>query len=171
MFGIINQGKENMKKLLLLSMLALGIPSLPAMTTQPNAVYTVFTFQGSVVIPVPKNLWQFFSTKAQAQAMLAKVQQIDPTALLTDGLNSALWIPVTYMDSDTKIWVISGKATQGHVVGFTGDLNNPDQFEEFAGSLYDRSVVHNFWVDRPGDVLSAYEIAPGLAELHFGSGN
>lgn len=167
------KGKIMITKLKLFTTLALvlAFSALPtfAMTTQPNAMYTVYTFQGAVTIPVPQNLWRFFSTKAQAQAMLAKAQVLDPTATLTDGLNSSLWIPVTYNDDTTKIWVISGKATQGHVVGFTGDVNNPDLFLEFAGSLYDRFVGGRYWGDRPGEALVANEIAPGLVELHWGN--
>jgi len=142
------------------------------MFTQPNALYTAYgpDLNGNIIaveVPVPRNLWGFFSTKDQADTMLPFVKKVSPDAEIFDGLNLDLFIPVTYLDETTKIWVFKGTAKD--------PAGNVHAVDELAGSLSDRFVKPNVFVDshvdRPAGektkVLVPAWITTDLAELHW----
>ena len=125
------------------------------MFTAPNAQYN-----GG---PVPPNLWPFFSTKSQAETLLTLVKSIAPDVVLVDGLGLDLWIPVTYLDEDTKIWVFKG------AVPSTNPNNPALGLDEFAGSLWDRQTKPNPFVDGVGGkTLIATAITTDLVQLKWG---
>ena len=131
------------------------------MFTQPNAEYKTVQFDenGNPIetwIPIPPNLWPFFSTESQATNLGAKVRGICPNAQLLDGLNLDLWIPVRYLDKITKIWVYKGS------IGDRG-------LDEFAGSLWDRQFKPNPFVDGVGGPnLIAVPITTDLVQCKWG---
>ena len=135
------------------------------MFTQPNAEYKVTSFDdnGNPIdtwVPVPANLWPYFSTKDQATTLLPKVQGVCPNVQLLDGLGLDLFIPVRYLDATTKIWVYKGTVQTG---GFNRGL------DEYTGSLWDRQFKPNPFVDGIGGPnLIAVPITTDLVQLKWG---
>jgi hypothetical protein len=131
------------------------------MFTQPNAEQKVVEFdpEGNPVeswVPVRESLWPYFSTKDQATTLETAVKKICPSAVLVDGLNLDLWIPVRYLDAFTKIWVYKG------MIGERG-------MDEYAGSLWDRQFRPNPFVDQSGGPnLIATPITTDLVQLKWG---
>ncbi len=100
------------------------------MLIQPPVFYSV----GAFTIPLPENLWQFFSTHEQAQEVLKKVLLVVPDAQIVDGTRF-LTMPVQSIDDTVKIWLINGTYNDGQV-------------SEYAGSLFDRQSQPNVWIDK-----------------------
>lgn len=145
------------------------------MLTQPSAKIQTTSFDpnGQPVetwAPIPRNLWQNFSTEAQAQSALAAVQKLSPNAYLYDGLNVDAWIPVEYVDdgTNTKIWSIGGT--------YQASPSGPAMaIDEYAGDLFDRKVHPNPFYDKPPCVnIHAYPVmidgvSAGIVDLYWGA--
>jgi len=135
------------------------------MLTQPKALYTVseMSEDGQLVskqIPVPENLWKYFSTRKEAAAIQSRtLADLSPSAsTVFDGLNTLLWIPVMYLSEDERIWATGGYTTE------------PDgtkrKYIEYCGWLFDRKRQPAPG-DGGGDTLIAQVIAADLVELHW----
>jgi hypothetical protein len=130
------------------------------MLTQPKALYRADSLDEngqiqSSWIPVPENLWKYFSTRDQAVDIAANITaDISPSVELIDGLGVALFIPVIYLSQDEKMWLANGTTTK------------PDQtarmFSEWAGWLHDRHLT-----TEKGEDLVAQVISTDLVELHW----
>lgn len=103
------------------------------MLNQPPVFYSV----GAFTVPLPENLWQFFSTRAQAEEVLVHVTKVVPDAQIVDGTRF-LTMPAQSADPDVKIWLINGTFNGGQV-------------SEYAGALFDRQSQPNVWVDKNPD--------------------
>ncbi len=148
------------------------------MFSQPNAEYmtTEWNEQGQPVEtwgPVPQNLWDYFSTESQATELLRKKVLPIPGMTgvqLLDGLGLDLFIPVRYLDDTTKIWVVKGIWT----TNFTPNSTTPCAVDEYVGSLCDREIKPNPFVDGVGGPnlipvpISVDGQFTGLAQLKWG---
>lgn len=143
------------------------------MFTQPQAEYktTSFDEQGNPTdtwAPVPRNLWDYFSTQEQAQILLQNhVKPIAADSIVLDGLNVDLFIPVRYVgDKTERIWVIKG----------TVQLQQQTwSIDEYAGSLCDRRIKPNPFVDGSGGPtlipvpITVDGVSTGIAQLKWGA--
>lgn len=147
------------------------------MFTAPNAEYKVTEFddQGNSVetwIPMPQNLWDYFATEEQAQKLLTdKVKPVCSNAELFDGLNLDLFIPVRYLDKVTKIWVVKGTV----VISHTANSQTTWAIDEYVGSLCDRQIKPNPFVDGQGGPnlipvpITVDGESTGIAQLKWGA--
>ncbi len=142
------------------------------MFSQPQAEYKTVSFdeQGNPIETwglVPQNLWNYFATEAQAKNLLAMyVKPVVATAELFDGLGLDLFIPVRYTgDKTDKIWVIKGT---------TSLQSQPWSIDEYAGSLCDRRIKPNPFVDGVGGFnliplpITVDGVSTGIAQLKWG---
>jgi hypothetical protein len=133
--------------------------------TQPHALYTVSEMSEngqltSKQIPVPENLWKYFSTRKQAAGMQQRtLSDVSPSAsTVFDGLNTVLFIPVLYLNDDERIWVTAGYTTEPD--------STKRKYIEYCGWLFDRKT-HPAPGDGDGDTLVAQVISTDLVELHW----
>lgn len=101
-----------------------------------------FFYWGGQMYPVSQNEWYMFSTKQQAQTVLALLQKNFPTGTFNlvsgtqTGQTDGLFVPPLSNPANIDIWLIQGtvpgqdNATPPNNVNLT--------FNEYAGSLFDR---------------------------------
>lgn len=146
------------------------------MFSQPNAevMTTSWNEQGQPIEtwgPVPQGLWDYFSTQEQAEKLLKEnVLPVVKNATLMDGLNLDLFIPVRYLDETTKIWVVKGT----WATNLTLNSTTTCAIDEYAGSLCDRQIKPNPFVDGTGGPnlipvpITVDGQFTGLAQLKWG---
>jgi hypothetical protein len=132
------------------------------MLRQPKAIYRVDSIDpnGQLIsawIPVPENLWVYFSTVEQAQQMKEAIQRdvASSDVSVVDGLGVALFIPVRYLTEDERMWLADGTTSKPD-----GMLR---RYSEWTGGLHDRKLT----TEKNGKTLTAQVIASDLVELHW----
>jgi hypothetical protein len=131
------------------------------MLRQPKARYRADSIDEngqleSAWIPVPENLWVYFSDRETAKQMADAIKRdVSTNVEVMDGLGVALFIPVVYLTQDERMWLANGSTTK------------PDgtarRYSEWTGGLHDRKLT----TEKNGKTLTAQVIASDLVELHW----
>ena len=110
------------------------------MRTSPTPPASISYDFGHSFQPIPAGLWKFFGKKAEAEALLPKVQALAPNAQIADW-TEFFGQPIILNSENPEhiaIWV------------FIGDTPDNLHLEEFSGWLVDRETYPNPFVDSNG---------------------